>query len=309
MLLRLYVVATALFLLLTGARRRRLQVGDVSLVYYRIGRRARRPGSRHPEGQAAPAETWLLLHGLGSVAATWGRVLRALASDCELIVPELSALGGTRSPLGVLTPAEGAPLLARLIEQVCDGRPVTVAGLSMGGWIAVRLALARPDLVGRLVLIDAAGYRKQDWDRIDRLVRVRDLAGVDRLYEALFHRTPWIMRRSRGGFLRAYTSPSVVNLLDALDEPDTYRNRDLARLHMPVALVWGEHDGLFTLAVARVMAKAVPRSRLYVLPGCGHAVHIDCPCALIDALEQVRSDLPATASAPPAVAAALQAER
>jgi pimeloyl-ACP methyl ester carboxylesterase len=303
MLLRLYVVATALYLMLTGARRHRLQEGEVSLVYYRVGRRARRQGSQSPDRRAAPAEPWLLLHGLGSVAATWGQVLRALAPDCELIVPELSALGGTRSPLGALAPAEAAPLLARLIEQVYDGRPVTVAGLSMGAWMAVRLALSRPDLVGRLVLIDAAGYRNQDWERIDRLVRVRDLGGVDRLYQALFHKTPWLMRLSRAGFLRAYTSPSVVNLLDALSEPDTYRRRDLARLGMPMALVWGEHDGLFTLEVARAMAAAVPRSRLYVLPACGHAVHIECPAALIGALQQVRRDLPAASYSAPREAA------
>ncbi len=293
MLLRLYVLATVLYMMLTGARRRRLQVGDVSLVYYRIGGRPRRRrGPRSPRDQGAAAEPWLLLHGLGSVAATWGKVLRALPPDCELIVPELSALGGTRSPLGAVTPAAGARLLARLIEQLYDGRPVTVAGISMGAWIAVRLALARPEVVGRLVLIDAAGYRSQDWERIDRLVRVRDLAGVDRLYQALFHHTPWIMRRSRGGFLRAYTSPSVVNLLDALEEPDTYRRRDLARLLMPVALVWGEHDGLFTLEVARAMAAAVPLARLYVLPRCGHAVHIECPRALVGALQQLRRDMP-----------------
>jgi pimeloyl-ACP methyl ester carboxylesterase len=308
MLLRLYVVATALYLMLTGARRRRLQVGDVSLVYYRIAGRKRHT-RRSAAHQASPAEPWLLLHGLGSVAATWGKVLRALASDCELIVPELSALGGTRSPLGALTPAEGAPLLARLIELEYGGRPVTVAGLSMGAWIAVRLALSRPDLVGRLVLIDAAGYRNQDWERIDRLVRVHDIADVDRLFQALFHSTPWIMRRSRAGFLRAYTSPSVVNLLDALDEPDTYRNRDLARLLMPVALVWGEHDGLFSADVGRAMAAAAPRSRLYVLPSCGHAVHLECPNALIGALQRLRRDLPAASGrAPQQMAAANHVE-
>jgi pimeloyl-ACP methyl ester carboxylesterase len=310
MLLRLYTVATALYLMLTGARRRRLQVGDISLVYFHLRSRARWRTSRSSRRRAAPAEPWLLLHGLGSVAATWGTVLRKLALDCEVVVPELSALGGTRSPLAALTPTEAGPLLARLIEEVFDGRPVTVAGLSMGAWIAVRLALSRPDLVGRLVLIDAAGYRHQDWERIDRLVRVSDLAGVDRLYSALFNTTPWLLRLSRAGFLRAYTSPSVVNLLGALDETDTYHKRDLARLRMPVALVWGEHDGLFTLGTARDMAAAIPGSRLYVLPACGHAVHLECPRKLIGALEQVRRDQPASngSAASPAAAAACAAE-
>src|SRR5260370_16459848 len=106
--------------------------------------------------------------------------------------------------------------------------------------MAFRFAQRRPELTGRLVLIDAAGYRHQDWERIDRLVKVRDLASVDLLYGALFRATPWVMRHSRRGFLRAYTSPSVRNLLDGLTEHDTYRKRDLARLTLPARLVWGD---------------------------------------------------------------------
>ena len=288
MLLRLYTILATLYLLASGARRHRLQGGDVSLVFYRLGplpwRRRRRP--------AGPPEPWLLLHGLGSVGATWGRTLHTLRRDCRLIVPELSALGGTRAPGGALDIEQAVRFAARLIEEQLDGGPVTVAGLSMGAWMAMRLAQTRPELVSRLVLIDAAGYRDQDWDRIDELVRVHDLAGVDRLYGAMFGTPPWVMRRSRAGFLRAYTSPGVRHLLDSLRERDTYRDGDLARLAMPAALIWGERDGLFTLETARAMAAALPGSRLYVLRGCGHAVHLECPRALAGALLQVRRELP-----------------
>ena len=310
MLLRLYTLATALYLLASGARRRRLRAGEVSLVYYRLApppwrtwrRWLRWPGwlpwpprRRRPEGGADGAEPWILLHGLGSVAATWGLVLHALRRDCLLIVPELSALGGTRAPGGAVGLEQGAALAARLIEEELGGGPVTVAGLSMGAWLAVRLAQTRPELIGRLVLIDAAGYRDQDWEHIEKLVRVHDMAGVDLLYGAMFGRTPWVMRHSRDGFLRAYTSGAVRSLLDSLAERDTYRARDLARLAMPVALIWGERDGIFSLDTARAMAAAIPRARLYVLRGCGHAVHLECPRALVGALEQVRREIPAGA--------------
>ena len=309
MLLKLYMVATTLYLLATGARRRRLRDGEVTLVYYRIGplpwhrarQRRRQPG-------AAAAEPWLLLHGLGSVAATWGLALHALRRDCVLIVPELSALGGTKAPGGAVTIEQGARLAALLVERELGGGPVTVAGISLGAWMAMRLAQRRPELIGRLVLIDAAGYRHQDWEGIDRLVRVTDMAGVDLLYGALFGTPPWVMRHSRGGFLRAYTSPSVRNLLDGLAEPDTYRKRDLARLTMPVALIWGEHDGLFTLDTARAMAAALPEAgghRLYVLRGCGHAVHLECPRALVAALQRARREIPL---APSPVRRELEAE-
>jgi len=300
--LRLYMIASALVLMASGARRRRLKDGEVSLLYYVLEPRRRGKSRRQPG--AGPAEPWLLLHGLGSVAASWGRALYVLRRECRVVVPELSALGGTRAPGGSLGLEIGAQLLARLIEEELGGGPVTLAGLSMGAWMAMRIAQTRPELIARLVLIDAAGYRDQDWDRIGKLVRVQDLAGVDRLYGAMFRRAPWVMRRSRRTFLQAYTSPAVRNLLASLGEPDTYRDRDLKRLKMPVALIWGEYDGLFDLDAARAMAAALPRSRLYVLRDCGHAVHLECPRDLAAALLRLRRELPLTAAHDPGAAGA-----
>lgn len=274
MVFYLFTLLTMAYLWLLGARRRRLQVGDISLVYYQIG----------PED----GEPWVLLHGLGSVAAGWGPVLRRLRRDCRIIVPELSVLGGSDIPGGGLGVRQGVDVVARLIESEFGGRPVTVGGLSLGGWLATRLALARPELISRLVLIDAGGYRNQDWDEIERLIRVRDMAGVEQLYGAMFAHTPWIMRVSRAGFLKAYTSRAVTCVLDRLTAAETYDDRDLARLHMPTFLLWGEKDGIFQVEAARAMAAALPNATLEVLPDLGHAVHIERPRRLAAALQHIR---------------------
>src|SRR5436305_1061883 len=177
----LFALLTMAYLWLVGARRRRLRIGRTSLVYYEVG--------------PADGEPWLLLHGLGSVAAAWGPVMRRLRRDCRLIVPELSELGGSEidgGAAGGLGPMEGVEVIVRLLAERFGGRPVTVCGLSLGGWLATRLALAHPELVARLALVDAGGYRDQDWGGIERLVRVKDLAGVASLYGALFARVPWM---------------------------------------------------------------------------------------------------------------------
>lgn len=274
MLLRLYAQATRLSLRLLGAERKLLEDGPVSLVYYSVG--------------PANGEPWILLHGLGAVAATWLPVMRALSRGCRVLVPELSSLGGTRAPRAGLGVLQGAWMVARLIEKELGGRAANVTGISLGGWTAVRLALRRPDLVSRLVLIDAGGYRDQDWDEIETLIRVNDLEGVDRLYKALFGKVPWLLRLSRQGFLQTYTSPSVTEILEDLEEHDTFHDEDLARLRMPTALIWGEKDGLFKVEVARAMAAALPQVRLEVIPDCGHAVHIECPRKLVEAIERFR---------------------
>jgi pimeloyl-ACP methyl ester carboxylesterase len=278
--MRLVGLLGAIFLRFAlGARRARLSVPPVSLAYSTLG--------------PLDGEPWVFLHGLGSIGSTWSPVMRALRRTCRILVPELSALGGTEAPEGGLDVRHGAAVVARLIEHEWGGRPVTVAGLSLGGWMAVRLALARPDLVSRLVLIDAGGYRAQDWERVQRLVTISDLSGVDRLYTALFVRTPWLLRVSRNTFLDSYTSPGVKKILTATEEADTFDDADLAHLAMPTAIIWGERDGLFDLSTARAMAAAVPGSTLTVLSGCGHAVHIECPARLIEAIEAFRRATPA----------------
>ena len=281
MLLRLFFLATLLYLKACGARRHRLQVGPVSLVYYKLGR----PGK----------EPWLLLHGLGSVAASWAVVLRGMRRNSLLIVPELSALGGSDIPGGGLDIRASTEVLARLIDQEAGGGPVNVAGISLGGWMAVRLALERPELVSRLALINAGGYRDQDWEAIQSLVTVDDLAGVDRLYGAMFSEIPWVWQVSREGFLQAYTSKAVKNVLASLSEEDTFDAADLARIRVPVGLIWGEKDGLFKIAAARAMAAALPDVHFYPLPGSAHAVHLEHPDRLFAALQRFRREVPAAA--------------
>jgi pimeloyl-ACP methyl ester carboxylesterase len=290
MLMRLARLFRALVPRLGLGGRRALSVPPVSLVYYTAGPR--------------DGEPWVFLHGMGSMGVSWRPVVKALRRSCRILVPELSALGGTAAPEGGLGIRQGAAVIARLIEDEWGGRPVTVAGLSLGGWMAVRLALARPDLVSRLVLIDAGGYRNQNWDRIQELVTISDLAGVDRLYRALFVRTPWLLRVSRGAFLESYTSPGVKKILTGTAEADTFDDRELARLSAPTALIWGEGDGLFSLEGARAMAAAIPASTLTVIAGCGHAPHLECPDRLIEALQTFRRTTPAGGSPPPVPAEA-----
>jgi len=166
-------------------------------------------------------------------------------------------------------------------------------GLSLGGWTAVRLALAEPALVSRLILIDSGGYRDQDWEAIRTLVTVRDDADVERLYGALFQRVPWIFRLSRTTFRRVFQSPVVKGILADLDERDLFGPEDIARLQVPVAVIWAEHDGLFSAAVGRQIARAARQGAFYLVPGVGHGLHWEAPRRLVAAMEEAERELPA----------------
>ena len=273
-LLKLFFVWTAAVLRALGARRVKLELGDTTVLCYEIG---------PPDG-----EPWVLLHGLGATALAWSPAIKRLRTEVKLLVPELSSLGGTVSPGGGLNVSEGAEAVKALIEWWSPGRPVNLAGISLGGWISTRVTLERPDLIERLVLIDAGGYRDQDWGRIQELTDVSNLADVDRLYKALFHRTPLVFRLSRHAFLQAYSSPAVRYILGTTTPDHTYSPEDLATLEKPTLLVWGDQDGLFQLQVARDMARHLPHAQLVTLPNTGHAAHWENARAMIDAIDQFR---------------------
>ncbi|HXT22560.1 MAG TPA: alpha/beta hydrolase, partial [Thermoanaerobaculia bacterium] len=173
-----------------------------------------------------------------------------------------------------------------------------VVGLSLGGWMAVRLALAEPSLVSRLILIDAGGYRDQDWEAIRTLVTVRDDADVTRLYGALFHRVPRLFKLSRTTFRRVFQSPVVTDTLEDLAESDLFGPEEIARLQMPVAVIWGEYDGLFSEQVGRQIAHHAKRGAFYLVTDAGHGLHWEAPERLVEAMEDARRELPAVEAAP-----------
>lgn len=278
MLLRLYGLWTPIWLFLAGARRHRVDVGGYRMAVHELGPR-----------EAPP---WLLLHGLGATAASWMALLRAARRRHRLLVPELSHLGGTRGPAPAVQVAEAPTVLTALLARLAGGRPVTILGMSLGGWMAVRLALARPELVERLVLIDSAGWHDQDWDHVRALVTLETKDDVERLYRALFVRTPPLLRWSRGAFLAAYTTPAVRSILGRTREEDTFTGADLERLSIPTGLVWGERDGLFPPRIAEEMTASLRAGRLEIVPACGHGLHWECPDRFVAAVERAATFQP-----------------
>jgi pimeloyl-ACP methyl ester carboxylesterase len=274
-MLGLMPAATAAALLPLGARPVRHQLGEIDLKVWQLG--------------PADGEPWILLHGLGSTALSWRAPLALLRRDCRILIPELSAHGGTVCPGGSPGVAGGAAATLELAQAVFGERPVNLGGISLGAWIAVRAALAAPDRVSRLVLVAAAGYRDQDWQRITRLVTIETLADVERFYRVMFVRTPLLLRAGRRIFRAAYSSAAVRRVLTSTEEAEAFGDGELATLRQPVGLIWGEADGLFELTVARRMAAAIPRSHLVVLPGCAHGLQWERPRLLAAAFRDLQS--------------------
>lgn len=278
MFARLASLATDAALRAAGCRRETLAVGP-----WRI---------RLSAGGPEAGEPWLLLHGMGATSATFLPLLNVLQDDCSLRLPELSALGGTRGPRAAIALDEGVDILATVIDRSWPGRAATVCGISLGGWLAVRLALARPDLVARLLLVVPGGYRDQDWSRIAGMVRVETYRDTAAIWHALFVRPPFYLRLGRPLFFLAYTSSAVRAVLATVRQADAFGDEDLRRLACPVGLIWGEEDRLFRAEVGERMQRALPRARLCRVAAAGHAVQWEKTAEFLAGVRDFRRRFP-----------------
>jgi 3-oxoadipate enol-lactonase len=238
---------------------------------------------------SGPGPLWVLVHGLANTSIAWLPLTLTLRRRRRLALPELTELGGSEVPGGAFGIDEGVAALESWLERrraEGDDSPVFLIGVSLGGWIACRLALRRPDLVQTLALVNAAGYREQDWDAIAALIRPQNRAEIRRLADAMFLRRRQAIGWLEPALLRVFTRPPVRGVLEGIREEQALEDHDLARLAVPTLLVWGDRDGLFRVDVGKRMAERIPGANFVTLSGAAHAVTWERPGALAAQLEE-----------------------
>jgi 2-succinyl-6-hydroxy-2,4-cyclohexadiene-1-carboxylate synthase len=231
----------------------------------------------------------MLLHGFTHTGASWARVRAALPQSYRALAPDLRGHGSA----GAAQPVTLDAVLSDLAALSPPGG-FTLAGYSMGGRIALHAALSAglggpSGGVRRLVLIGASPGIAEEADRVARFeADERVAAELERLdIEALARHwatsTPVLagqppevldlvhqdrLRNTPAGLARALRGLGTGAL------PSLWER--LGEVVVPVTLVVGERDEKFT-AIAEQMAARLPDARVEVVPGAGHAVHLEAP--------------------------------
>jgi abhydrolase domain-containing protein 6 len=228
----------------------------------------------------SPEKPLVLVHGLGARATDWTPLIPVLAAH-GYHVYALDLLGYGNSP----KPRDGDASLA-VEERITAGflqalhldKP-DVAGWSMGGWVAMKLALDYPERVRRLLLYDSAGlYFVIDFPHT--LFTPVDPAGFDALMDRIepdhprmkmpAFVIPGMLRRFEKN--RAIVDSSFHSMLTGREILD-FR---VHALKMPVLIVWGTEDKLTPLATGLRLHELVPQSVFVGLRGCGHLAAAEC---------------------------------
>jgi pimeloyl-ACP methyl ester carboxylesterase len=250
----------------------------------------------------------VLLHGWLDNADTWLAVLDRLAvANHPAIAYDLPGFGNA-------PPLESGPVLDQLadfaataVESAAEasGSEVVVAGNSLGGWVALRLAAQRDLPLAGIVPIGPAGVRMAPafftLDRIPAVSRiigmpapvppsvVRSVAG--RLYRSLAFADPAAVDQAVvDRFTRFHVDrPLIRERLEYAKRlrPDLADPFDGAAIEVPVNVIWGELDRLCPIAGADELAEAVPHAQIAVLPGVGHTPQVESPDVVVGAIAEL----------------------
>jgi pimeloyl-ACP methyl ester carboxylesterase len=234
----------------------------------------------HGEG-----EPLLLIEGLGQSMWAWREQVPVFAEHFRTIAYDTRGTGRSVVP----EVPYGIDDLARDAADVLDGRPAHVVGLSMGGYTALTLALARPELVRSLVL---AGTGAGGADRVPRPQEIRDAYGAavglpfdeyGRMTMPMTFSPGWTERNSDrfDEILAAraeHPTPDVT--LDAhLQVCYGFYNRgtEVERIDTPALVLHGDADVVVPVENGRMLASRLPNASYHELPGLGHNLQLEDP--------------------------------
>lgn len=233
--------------------------------------------------------TLLLLHGLSAEKSHWLRFARYFAKDYDVIIPDLPAHGQTGYQIGrdYSTQAQ-AERLVYLMNGLQVGR-VHVAGNSMGGFIAARLAQIAPERVASLALFDAAGLPPRTDSVLEHAIRVghnpfmvRSLADFDQLMSLSAVRVPWIPATVRVMLAKQYADRrgrlfDLFTQLQAEIYPKSWLLEAAPTLTLPTLLLWGEQDHLLKVDMLDHFGDMMPHAKKVNMRNTGHMPMLEYP--------------------------------
>jgi pimeloyl-ACP methyl ester carboxylesterase len=229
----------------------------------------------------------VLVHGLGGRAEDWSRLMPALVQHRHIYALDLPGYGRSTQPGNA---QYSIPEETAAVEAFMDRlglRQTDLAGWSMGGWIALEVALQQPRRIRRLIVFDSAGLRwKMTWNpNLFEPDTPQKLHTLDALLSPnLPHRVPRFVQRAIFRYVRVH-GWVVRRSMNSMLTGQALLDGKLGALKMPVLIVWGKQDYLIPVSVAEAMHREIPQSELEIFDGCGHLAAETCAARIAPVVE------------------------
>lgn len=216
----------------------------------------------------------VFLHGLLGLNEHWRPMAGALCERARCIMieaPLLELRGDLCSVDGVTS------LITATIERVLDGQPAVLVGNSLGGHVAQKIALDRPELVRGLVLAGSSGLFERTLEKNVQHRPSREW--LEKKINDLFYDKSKVPHNcvdlAFEELSKRHGARAMVKL--GKSAKNDYMGARLERLRVPTLLLWGRQDNVTPPMVAEEFHDLIEGSRLVWIDECGHAPMIECP--------------------------------
>ena len=244
-------------------------------------------------------QTIVFIHGLSSNADAWSRTIESLKGKYSCVALDLPGFGKSSKVASAYTPTYYAEIVAKLIDKL-KLKNVVVAGHSMGGQAAIKLALNYPEKLKKLILIAPAGIEQFNVQQallmkntltVDVVSKTTD-EQIDRNYRLNFFKLPneaQTMISDRKKIREAadfpeYCNAIVKSIAGMLDDPT---QAELKRILVKTLVIFGENDNLIpnkylnpsltTALVGTIAQEKIKNSTLHFVSESGHFVQFEKP--------------------------------
>ena len=245
-----------------------------ALIYYEIA------------GEGAP---FVMIHAGVADSRQWSDEFASFAERFRVLRYDMRGYGKSEPADGEYTHLQD---LTALLDHLQIDQPLTVMGCSMGGGLAMNLALTRPSKVRALIMVDAgpAGLELDtptpaEFAEAEKAFNAGDLDLVAEIETRIWFdgmgRTPaqvnQAMRKLVYEMNRIALSHEAKRLGKRLPDTQVPAVERLGELHIPVLVIVGAHDTPYTLAAADYMVEKLPTARQVTIDDAAHLPNLDHP--------------------------------
>lgn len=238
----------------------------------------------------------VLLHGFTSSTYSWKDVFEPLSRNFHVIAIDLKGFGFSGKPDGDYTRRAQARLVAHLLSQLKIAK-AWLAGNSMGGEVALNVALENPQLVAGLILIDSAGVEVKGggslapaYVRLPLVGRVLTALALtsnklvrEGLEKSFFDDAKISDERVAQYYRPLRTRSGQLAALRTRTQADQFPlEPDLGKITARTLIIWGAEDALIPLAAGRKMNSLIKNSTFVIVEKCGHVPQEEMPERVVD---------------------------
>jgi len=231
--------------------------------------------------EAGSGPVVILLHGLGGSVSNWAPTIGPLSQKYRVIAPDQIGFGKSDKPMLNYRVGTLVDFLDGFYKQV-GVQKATLVGNSLGGFTAAAFALAHPEKVDKLVLVDAAGFTVTG-DIDPRVLnglnpstrqQVKDLIGL-----IFYNKQAFSSDAAVDSFFASRVTAgdgyTIQRFIDSIGHNEDMLDGKLGAIKQPTLIIWGREDGLTQLTMGQRFNKEIAGSQMLIIDKCGHVPQLE----------------------------------